>query len=98
MIKRERFVIFIAVVLALVFFSSLYARAMEDRSETPEYHFRLYMERGKLSVSGSYYETAIKNFRKALQIYADSAQARDWLEKAITSKKLGIMNEAAESG
>ena len=98
MIKRERFIIFIAVVLALVFFSSFYVRAMADQTDTLEYRFKLYMARGKLSVSDSYYETAIKNFRKALEIYADSAQARDWLEKAITSKKLGIMNEAAESG
>ena len=98
MIKRERLIIFIAVISTLVLLSSLFVRAMADQSETPEYQFKLYMARGKLSVSDSYYETAIKNFRKALKIYADSAQARDWLEKAITSKKLGIMNEAAESG
>ena len=74
---------------------------MTARIEKPaalDYQFNLYMARGKLSVSDSYYETAIKNFWKALEIKTDSAPARDWLEKAITQKKLGILNEAAESG
>jgi hypothetical protein len=98
MIKKERFIIFIFAIFAVVFFSSLYVWGAADPSGTPEYQFKLYMARGKLSVSDSYYETAIKNFRKALKIKEDSAQARDWLEKAITSKKLGILNEAAEAG
>ena len=98
MIKKDRFIIFISVICALIFFSSLCVWAVTDQPVTPDYQFKLYMARGKLSVSDSYYETAIKNFKKALLIRADSSQARDWLEKAITLKKLGIINEAAEAG
>ena len=93
-----RLILVIFVVCSLILVSSPRVRAQSDQTVTPEYRFNLYMARGKLSVSDSYYETAVKNFRLALDIKRDSAQARDWLEKAITLKKLGIINEAAESG
>ncbi|MGA1845438.1 MAG: hypothetical protein ACMUIS_12810 [bacterium] len=93
-----RLVLVISIVCSLILVSSPRVRARSDQTVTPEYQFNLFMARGKLSVSDSYYETAIKNFRMALDISRDSAQARDWLEKAITLKKLGIINEAAESG
>lgn len=98
MIKKDRLVIIVSLMSIFVFFSLFSVWVAADQPSTPEYQFKLYMARGQLSVSDSYYETAIKNFQKALKIKTDSAQARDWLEKAITLKKLGIINEAAESG
>lgn len=96
--KNDRLVPAISVVCSLILVASLNVWAGSDQPVTPEYQFNLYMARGKLSVFDSYYETAIQNFRKALDIKRDSAQAWDWLEKAVTFKKLGIINEAAEAG
>ena len=98
MMKKNILIIVICFIFTFIVLSSLTAWAVANKPGTPEYQFELYMARGKLSVSDSYYETAIKNFQKALKIKGDSAKARDWLEKAITLKKLGIINEAAESG
>ena len=98
MIKKDRLVIIISLMSIFVFFSLFCVSVAADQPNTLEYQFKLYMARGQLSVSDSYYETAIRNIKKALLIKADSSQARDWLEKAITLKKLGIINEAAESG
>ncbi|MBN2374579.1 hypothetical protein JXL19_12420 [bacterium] len=88
----------ICMLCSFIFLSSLSVWAGVDVSVTPEYQFDLYMARGKLSVSESYYETAIQNFYKALDIRVESSHVRDWLEKAVTLKKLGVLNEAAESG
>ena len=96
--KKNVWMIIISVLCVLLFFPALSVHARIEKPVAAEYEFELYMARGKLSVSDNYYETAIKNFRKAIEIKADSAHARDWLEKAITLKKLGIVNEAAESG
>ena len=98
MYKKYVWIIWISVFCILLFFTSLNVRARLEKPTTTEYEFELYMARGKLSVSDNYYETAIRNFRKAIEIKTDSAYARDWLEKAIILKKLGIVNEAAESG
>ena len=100
MLNKDRLIIVLSLICIFIFFSFLSVWAATDLPVNliPDYQFKLYMARGKLSVSDSYYETAIKNFQKALKLKTDSAQARDWLEKAITLKKLGIINEAAESG
>jgi len=96
--KKNIWIVMISQLCFLLFFPSLSVRARIEKPAIAEYEFELYMARGKLSVSDNYYETAIQNFRKAIEIKTDSAHARDWLEKAITLKKLGIVNEAAESG
>ena len=65
---------------------------------TSTYQFKLHMARGQLSFSEGYYDTAIKNFKKAMDLTPDSTEARSRYTQAILYKKLGVVMESTESG
>lgn len=69
-----------------------------SNNEATAYQFKLHMARGNLSFSEGYYDTAIKNFKKAMDLSSESPEARSKYTQAILYKKLGIIMESTESG
>ena len=67
-------------------------------SKNAQAQFELYMARGKLSFADGYFDSAIKNFKKALDLNSDSIDARDRYAQSILYKKLGILMESTSSG
>ena len=62
------------------------------------YQYKLHMARGSLSFAEGYFNTAIKNFKKAIDLSPQSPEARNKYTQAILYKKLGIIMESTESG
>ena len=78
-----------------------FARNQTDTSpssKSAHSQFELYMARGKLSFADGYFDSAIKNFKKALDLNSASLDARDRYAQSILFKKLGILMEATSSG
>lgn len=69
-----------------------------EKEITASYQYKLHMARGSLSFSEGYFDTAIKNFKKAIDLSPQSPEARNKYTQAILYKKLGIIMESTESG
>jgi len=69
-----------------------------EKEITTSYQFKLHMARGDLSFYEGYYDTAIKNFKKAIDLSPQSPEARSKYSQAILYKKLGIIMESTASG
>ncbi|MGA1825373.1 MAG: hypothetical protein ACMUIP_12005 [bacterium] len=67
-------------------------------SKSAQAEFELYMARGKLSFADGYFDSAIKNFKKALDLNSDSIDARDRYAQSVLYKKLGVLMESTSSG
>ena len=67
-------------------------------NEATGYQYKLHMARGSLSFSEGYFDTAIKSFKKAIDLNPQSPEARSKYTQAILYRKLGIIMEATESG
>ena len=70
----------------------------KDDNKSIAYNFQLYMARGKLSFAEGYFDTAIRNFKKAVDIRSTSSDAHDAYSQAIFFKKLGVLMESTGSG
>lgn len=73
-------------------------QSVKENDQGKAYKFQLYLERGKLSFADGYFETAIKNFKKATDLNPSSSEAHDGYSQAILFKKLGVLMESTESG
>ena len=67
-------------------------------NEATVYQYKLHMARGSLSFSEGYFDTAIKSFKKAIDLNPQSPEARSKYTQAILYKKLGIIMESTASG
>ncbi|MGA1868483.1 MAG: hypothetical protein ACMUJM_08030 [bacterium] len=100
MVKNSFLPILIGVTLTLILAIPLGSLSdnESEHKESADYRYKLYISRGELSMADNYYETAIKNFQKAISIKSELPHAKDLYEKAVVLKKLGIISEAAEAG
>jgi len=92
------FALIISCAMSGISLASSMEQPNKDDNKSAAYNFQLYMARGRLSFADGYFDTAIKNFKKAIDIKSTSSDAHDAYSQAIFFKKLGVLMESTSSG